>query len=57
MSVYNEICVSIVLSTGQLALYSTVHCHIVYYRDRVYGHDKDYEAENLSSRVALRLGD
>ena len=31
MTVYNGICVYIVTSTGQLALYSTVYCHIVYY--------------------------
>jgi len=31
MTVYNGICVYIIPSTGQLALYSTVYCHIVYY--------------------------
>ena len=43
MSIYNEICVYIVQSTDQLALYSTVYCRIVYYGGRVYGNDRCYE--------------
>jgi len=43
MSVYNGTCVYIVPSTGELALYSTVYCRIVYYGGRVYGHDEGYD--------------
>ena len=42
----------IVPSTGQLALYSTVYCSIVYYGGRVYGHDRGYKGGNLALRVA-----
>ena len=52
MPVYNEICVYIVPSTGELALYFTFYYRIVYYRGRAYGHDEDYEGANLASRVA-----
>ena len=52
MSVYNWICVYIVSSTGELALYSTVYCHIIYYEGQVYGHDGGYEGGNLDSKVA-----
>jgi len=34
MAVYNGICVYIVPSTGQLALYSIIYYDIVYYRGR-----------------------
>ena len=37
---------------GQLALYSTIYCRIVYYRGRVSDHDGGYEGCNLASRVA-----
>ena len=53
MLVYNGICVYIVLSTVELALYSIVYCRIVYYGGRVYGHDGCYEGDNLASRVYL----
>ena len=43
MSVYNRVCVYIVPSTGELALYFTVYPYIVYYRGRVRGHDGGYE--------------
>ena len=43
MSVYNGICIYIVLSTVQLVFYSKVYCHIVYYEGRVYGHGGGYE--------------
>jgi len=39
------------LSTGKLALYSTVYRCIVYHRGRVYGHDGGYEGGNIASRV------
>jgi len=31
--------VYIVPSTGELAIYSTVYCRIVYYKGQIYGHD------------------
>jgi len=52
MLVHNGICVYIVPCTSQLALYSTVYCHIVHYGGRVYGYDRGYEGDNLPSRVA-----
>ena len=56
MLVHNEICVFIVPSTGQLALYSTVYCRIVYYGGRVYSYDRGYERDNLASRLLDDLG-
>ena len=48
----NGACLYILTSTGELALYSTVYRHIIYYRGRVYGHDGGYEGGNLASRLA-----
>ena len=47
-----RVCVYIVSSTGELALYSIVYRCIVYYRGRVHGHDGGYERGNMASRVA-----
>jgi len=50
--VYNRVRVYIVPSTSELALYSTVYCHFIYYEGQVYGHNEGYEGDNLASRVA-----
>jgi len=41
----------IIPSTSELALYSTVYYHIVYYGGRVYGYDRGYEGGNLASMI------
>jgi len=52
MPVYNGVCIHIVPSTNELALYSTIYYHFVYYGDRVYDHDGGYEGGNLASKAA-----
>jgi len=41
----------IIPSIDQLAFYSAVYYHIVYYGGRVYGHDGGYEGDNLTSKI------
>jgi len=55
--VYTGYVLTIVSSIGQLALYSTTYCRIVYYSGQVYDNDKGCERGNLVSRVARWLGD
>jgi len=47
-----RVCIYIVPSTGQLTLYSTVYCRVIYYGGQVYGRDRGYEGGNFASRVA-----
>ena len=44
----NGVYIYIISSTGELALYSTIYRRIVYYRGRVYGHDRGYEGGNMA---------
>ena len=52
MSVYDGVCIHIIPSTGELTLYSTFYCRIVYYGGLVYMNDVGYEGGNLALRVA-----
>jgi len=51
-SVYDEVCIHIISSINELALYSTVYCRFVYHKGQVYGYDGGYEGDNLDSKVA-----